>query len=456
MCHEGHRWIVILERKMNDTEIMAELKRHLGMWGAASIGIGAIIGAGIFVLSGVASGLAGPAVILSFLIAGLVALLTALSSAELSSFITEAGGSYIYTHKAFGKFWGFVVGWMQSFDYIVGASAISVGFAGYFVYFAGIQPTAQNVTIIVAVAMPLVLTLINLRGIKEASGTNNMLVLIKVTALSLFIIVGLFFLFSHGNYSNYHPFFPKGVSGMFSGAALIFFAFIGFNTITMIAEEVKDPEKNVPRSLILAFLICTILYIGVSVVEVGLVDWKIIGTSDAPLELALRAATSNIFLLKFVSISALFATASATMASILGGSRAIFSMARQRVIPGLLARISKNGVPTFAVLISGAAIVFIIIVTKGDLQLIASIFNFGTLMTFFFINMSLLQLRKKMPDAQRPFRVPLYPVTPILGVISCFGLVFYLKMNAIIAAGVWIVLGLLVYEYNKRREANPD
>lgn len=445
-----------MERKINSTEIMAELKRHLGMWGAASIGIGAIIGAGIFVLSGVASGFAGPAVILSFLIAGLVAFLTALSSAELSSFITEAGGSYIYTHKAFGKFWGFVVGWMQSFDYIVGASAISVGFAGYFVYFTGIPSTAQNVTIIVAVAMPLVLTLINLRGIKEASGANNMLVLIKVTALALFIIVGLFFLLSHVNFSNYHPFFPKGFAGMFSGAALIFFAFIGFNTITMIAEEVKDPEKNVPRSLILAFLICTILYIGVSVVEVGLVDWKVIGTSDAPLELALRAATSNIFLLKFVSISALFATASATMASILGGSRAVFSMARQRVIPGILARISKNGVPTFAVLISGAAIALIIIVTKGDLQLIASIFNFGTLMTFFFINMSLLQLRKKMPKANRTFKVPLYPLTPILGLISCFALVFYLKTNAIIAAGVWIALGLIAYEYNKRREVNPD
>ncbi len=442
-----------MERKINDTEIMAKLKRHLGMWGAASIGIGAIIGAGIFVLSGVASGFAGPAVILSFLIAGLVAFLTALSSAELSSFITEAGGSYIYTHKAFGKFWGFVVGWMQSFDYIVGASAISVGFAGYFVYFAGISQTAQNVTVIIAVVMPLFLTFINLRGIKEASSTNNLLVGIKVTALALFIIVGLFFLLSQGNFSNYHPFFPKGFAGMFSGAALIFFAFIGFNTITMIAEEVKDPEKNVPMSLIMAFLICTILYIGVAVVEVGLVDWKIIGISDAPLELALTAATSNIFLLKFVSISALFATASATMASILGGSRAIFSMARQHVIPGVLSKISKNGVPTNALLISGAAITLIIIVTKGDLQLIASIFNFGTLMTFFFINMSLLQLRKKMPEANRTFKVPFYPITPILGVISCFALVFYLRSNAIIAAGVWIALGLIAYEYNKRLES---
>lgn len=428
---------------------MAELKRHLGLWGAASIGIGAIIGAGIFVMSGVASGLAGPAVILSFLIAGVVAFFTALSSAELSSFITEAGGSYIYTHKAFGKFWGFVVGWMQSFDYIVGASAISVGFAGYFIYFAGIQQIAQNI-IIIAVVMPLILVLINMIGIREASGANNLLVGIKVTALALFVIVGLFFLFSHGNFSNYHPFFPRGFAGMLSGAALIFFAFIGFNTITMIAEEVKDPERNVPRSLVFAFLICTLLYIGVSVVEVGLVDWKIIGASYAPLDLALGFATNNIVLLKFVSISALFATASATMASILGGSRAVFSMARQRVLPGMLAKISKNGIPVNAVLINGFTIVLIVIVTKGDLQLIASIFNFGTLMTFFFINMSLLMLRRKMPEAKRTFKVPFYPITPILGLISCFALVFYLKTSAIIAAGVWIVLGVVAYEYNKR------
>lgn len=432
---------------------MGELKRHLGLWGATSIGIGAIIGAGIFVLSGVASGLAGPAVILSFVIAGVTAFITALSSAELSSFITETGGSYIYTDKAFGKFWGFLVGWMQSFDYIVGASAISVGFAGYFVYFFGIPPTAQNVIILVAIAMPFVLTLINLKGIREAAGTNNLMVWLKIAALTLFILLGLFFLLSHGDYSNYHPFFPRGYSGMLSGAALIFFAFVGFNTVTVISEEIKDPEKNVPKSIIYAFLICTVLYIGVSTVEVGLVNWKVIGTSDAPLELALTVDTSNIFILKFVSVSALFATLSATMASILGGSRALFAMARQRVVPVFLSKISNNGIPTSSVMVTGLAIVLLIVATKGNLELIASIFNFGTLLTFFFINLSLLQLRKKMPDENRSFKVPLYPILPLLGMISCFALMFYLKQNAIIAAGVWIAIGVVAYMLNKQRQS---
>lgn len=431
---------------------MPELKRSLGVLGAASVSIGAIIGAGIFVLIGVASGLAGPSVILSFMIAGVVAFLTALSSAELASFITESGGSYIYTHKAFGKFWGYLVGWMQSFDYIVGASAVSIGFAAYFTYFLGIQ-SAQTVIVIVGSVLPLVLMLVNFKGIKEASGTNNLLVGLKVTALTLFIIVGGSFLISSGDFSNYHPFFPTGVAGMLSGAAIIFFAFVGFNTITVIAEEVKAPEKNVPKAIMLAFALCTLLYIGVSLVSVGLVSWKLLGASDAPLEVALKAATDNVFLLKFISVSALFATASVVMASILGGSRALFAMARQRVIPGMLARISKNGVPTFTVMLSGIVIALIVVVSKGNLDWLASIFNFGTLMTYFFINLSVVRLRQKMPDADRTFRVPFYPVIPVLGVLSCFALAFYLNPNAIIFAAAWIAIGIAAYEYNKRRDA---
>ncbi len=419
--------------------------------GAAGVSIGAIIGAGIFVLSGVASGLAGPSVILSFAIAGSVAFLTALSSAELSSFITESGGSYIYTHKAFGKFWGYLVGWMQSFDYIVGASAVSIGFAAYFTYFLGISQS-QGIIIVVGSLLPIVLMIVNFRGIKEASGTNNLLVILKILALAIFIIVGGTFLISHGDFSNYQPLFPMGVKGMLSGAAIIFFAFVGFNTVTVIAEEVKEPEKNVPRAIMIAFIICTLLYIGVSSVSVGLVNWKILGTSDAPLEEALKAATDNIFLLKFISISALFATASVVMSSILGGSRALFAMARQHVIPGMLAGISKNGVPIFTVMLSGFVIAVIVVASKGNLGWLASIFNFGTLMTYFFINLSVVKLRKKMPDATRTFKVPFYPIPPVLGVLSCFGLAFYLNPNAVFFAGAWIAIGLVAYEYNKRRE----
>ncbi len=431
---------------------MAELRRTIGFWGATGIGIGAIIGTGIFVLIGVASGIAGPGVILSFIIAGFVALLTGLSTAELSSFIHESGGSYIYTTKAFGAFPGFVVGWMKSFDYIVGASAVSVGFAAYFTYFVGI-PATTGTLVIVATVWPLVLMLLNMKGLQEASWTNNLLVALKILALLIFIVVGAAALIGSGNYSNYHPFFPKGFSGVMSGAAIIFFAFIGFNTIAVMAEEVKNPEKNVPRAILFAFAVCTIIYIGVSLVAVGIVNWEALGSSRAPLEFALKNITDNIFILQFVAISALFATTSVIMASIMGGSRALFAMARQGVLPKVLSTISRQSVPVFTILLSGLIISGIVLVTDGNLDWLASLFNFGTLLTFFFINLSLLRLRKLMPDAKRSFKVPLYPYTPVFAMISCIILAFYLNANAVITAVFFLVTGIVVYYLNKRGKA---
>jgi basic amino acid/polyamine antiporter, APA family len=430
---------------------MAELNRSLGFWGATGIGIGAIVGTGIFVLIGVASGIAGPAVILSFIIAGFVALLTGLSTAELASFIHESGGSYIYTTKAFGAFPGFVVGWMKSFDYIVGASAVSVGFAAYFAYFAGI-PATNGTLVIVATIWPIVLMLLNIKGVQEASLTNNLLVALKILALVIFIVVGASALLYGGNYANYHPFFPTGFSGVMSGAAIIFFAFIGFNTIAVMAEEIKDPEKNVPRAILFAFAVCTLIYIGVSVIAVGIVNWQILGSSSAPLEFALKTVTDNIFILQFVAISALFATTSVIMASIMGGSRALFAMARQGVLPSVLSMISRQGVPAFTILICGVIISGIVLVTGGNLDWLASIFNFGTLLTFFFINLSLLKLRKTMPDARRGFKVPFYPYTPVFAMISCIVLAFYLNANAVMTACVFLAAGIVVYYLNKKRK----
>jgi len=428
---------------------MAELTRSLGFWGATGIGIGAIIGTGIFVLIGVASGIAGPAVILSFIIAGFVALLTGLSTAELSSFIHESGGSYIYTTKAFGEFPGFVVGWMKSFDYIVGASAVSIGFAAYFAYFAGI-PATTGTLVIVATLWPLFLMLLNLKGIQEASWTNNLLVALKILALLVFIVVGASAMLASGNYSNYHPFFPYGFSGVMSGAAIIFFAFIGFNTIAVMAEEIKEPEKNVPRAILFAFTVCTLIYIGVSIVAVGIVNWEALGSSSAPLEFALKTVTDNIFILEFVAISALFATTSVIMASIMGGSRALFAMARNGVLPKVLSTISRQNVPAFTILLCGVIISGIVLVTNGNLDWLASIFNFGTLLTFIFINLSLLKLRKTMPDVKRSFKVPFYPYTPIFAMISCIILAFYLNANAVITACFFLAVGIVVYYVNKK------
>jgi len=341
---------------------------------------------------------------------------------------------------------------MKSFDYIVGASAVSVGFAAYFTYFVGI-PTTTGTLVIVATIWPLILMGLNLQGIKEASWTNNLLVALKILALLVFVLVGAAALISSGNYSNYHPFFPEGFSGVMSGAAIIFFAFIGFNTIAVMAEEIKDPEKNVPRAILFAFAVCTLIYIAVSVVAVGVVNWELLGTSSAPLEFALKTVTDNIFVLEFVAISALFATTSVIMASIMGGSRALFAMARKGVLPEKLSKISRHNVPAVTILVTGLIISGIVLVTDGNLDWLASLFNFGTLLTFFFINLSLLRLRKLMPDVKRNFKVPFYPYTPVFAMISCIILAFYLNTNAVITAFFFLVIGIAVYYLNKRGKA---
>jgi len=426
---------------------MGELKRTIGVWQAAAVSIGAIIGAGIFVLIGVASGLAGPAVVLSFVLAGFAALFTALSAAELSSFITESGGSYIYTHHAFGRFWGFVVGWVQTADYVIGASAVSIGFAGYLIYFLGI-PSTTAALIIIAFLLPLALGVINLRGMREAAGMNSIMVFLKIIALIIFIGIGAWFIGMHGPSGSYAPFFPTGISGMLHGAAIIFFAFVGFNTVTVIAEEVKDPVRNVPRALLIAFVVCAALYIGVSTVAIGLVDWSVLATSDAPLEIALHVATQNPFVLAYVSIAALFATASVVMSSILGGSRALFAMARQKLLPHPITRISRNGVPYISVIIVSLVMAGIVLVSGGNLAVLAQVFNFGTLLTFFFINLSLVKLRWDDPEAVRGFEVPAYPLTPVLGILSCALLLVYLSRYALIFGVIWIAIGILIFEAN--------
>lgn len=428
---------------------MAKLKRKLGLFGATNVGLGATIGAGIFILSGIASGIAGPAVIISFMVAGIAVFFTAMSTAELSSFITEAGGSYIFTQKAFGKFWGYFVGWMQSFDYIVGASAVSIGFAAYLAYFLD-TPMTQGEMILVGAGVPLLLTLINLRSVTEASETNSFFVVLKVIALITFILIGTNYLLNTGDMSNYRPFFPNGIEGMLSGASIVFFAYVGFNTIAVIAEEVNEPKKTLPKAIFLSFGISILLYIGVIAITIGLVNWRVLGTSDAPIELALLTIKSSPSVLYFVSLSALFAITSVILSSILGGSRMIFAMARENILPDTLARVSKKGVPFVAVLLNGLAISLIVIVVKADLRWLASVFNFGTLLTYVFINWSALKLRNKMPEVERHFQVPLFPLPPILGILTCTGLMFYLNHTAILFATIWLSLGLLIYIYSDK------
>jgi APA family basic amino acid/polyamine antiporter len=423
---------------------MAKLKRNVGLIGAASVGIANIIGAGIFVLSGVAAGLAGPAVILSFLVAGFIALLTALSSAELSSFITDTGASYAYAKRAFGRFWSFLVGWFKYFDYMVGAAAVSVGFAAYITELFGLGGFLP--LILSAMGLPIIFILLNLIGIKETTRVTSAMVMIKVFAIVLLLMVGGFFLAKHFNVVNYTPFFSTGVKGMFSGAAIIFFAFLGFNTVTMMSEETKDPRRTIPKALMVAFVVSFVLYVSIAVVEIGVLNWKFLGQSARPLADLAMAISNNRIFIDFISFSALIATGSVVLSSIIGGTRASFAMGRDRLLPHQFSYVSKRfGTPYFSIIAGGVIIVSLAGIFFNNINAIASIVNFGSLFTYLFIHLSVLKLRKSEPKTKRLFQMPLYPFLPIIGVISCIGLMFYLSNTAKIFSLIWAVIGLVSY-----------
>ncbi|MDH2908069.1 MAG: amino acid permease [Candidatus Nitrosotalea sp.] len=421
-----------------------KLKRNLGLLGVSSLGIANIIGAGIFVISGVAAGLAGPSVIFSFLIAGSIALMAALSYAELSSFIHETGASYAFTKRAFGRFWSFVVGWFNYFDYIVGAAAVSIGFAAYFTELFGLQ--GGTALILSAVGLPIVLMILNLIGVKEATHVTMVMVFIKIFALVLLIMVGGLYISTHLGVLHYHPFFPNGFGGTLSGSAIIFFAFLGFNTVAMMSEETKNPQKTIPRALLLAFFVSFVLYIGIAVVEVGILDWKIMGNNPSPLATLASTISHNEIFLDIISFSAIVATGSVVLSSIIGGTRASYVMGRDGVLPQKLDAISKKfGTPYVSILLGGSAIAVLAGIFFKNIDTIASIYNFGSLLTYIFVHLSILKLRKKEPQTIRSFKVPLYPILPIIGLVCCVALIYYLSNTAKMASLAWGLIGLAVY-----------
>jgi APA family basic amino acid/polyamine antiporter len=429
---------------------MSKLKRKVGLFGAASVGIANIIGAGISVVSGVAAGLAGPSVILSFLLAGFIALLTALSSAELSSFITETGASYAFTKKAFGRFPSFLVGWFKYFDYMAGAAAVSVGFAAYFTSLFGMS--GELPLFLAAVGLPIIFTILSVVGTKESADATSIMVIIKVSALVLLMILSGLYLIQFFNIDNFTPFFPNGINGTFNGAAIIFFAFLGFNTVAMMSEETKEPERTIPRALVLAFIITFILYVLIAFFEIGILNWQTLGASASPLEDLAIAVTKNRIFIDLISFSALIATASVVLSSIIGGTRASFAMGRDRVLPKQFDKISKRfGTPYFSVIFGGLIIVILAGLFYSNIDIIASVVNFGSLFTYLLVHLSLIKLRKSKPEIKRPFKVPLYPLIPLMGAASCILLMNYLSDNAKIAAVLWFLVGLLAYSIMKKK-----
>lgn len=415
------------------------LKRTLGLVDATSLGIGAMVGAGIFVITGVSAGLAGPAVIISVILAGIIASFTALNFAELSSAIPKEGGGYEFARELISPFAGFMAGWMWLLSNVVAGAAVGIGLASYFILLFPIASVK-----IVAIIACLLVTAINIIGIKESSLVNNALVLIKISILCFFMAMGISYL----NPQNLTPFMPNGWNGVLQGAAFIFFAYIGFARITAIAEEVKDPRRTLPLAILLALGISSILYLSTSFVSVALLNYKILATSSSPLSDAIKV-TGNPVAVILVSLGALAATTSVLLTTVVGVSRVAFALARNDELPNFMSKLHpKLGTPYLSILMTG--IIMASLAAVADFKTVIAISSFGSLCYYAIINLSAFLLRKKYRRSERPFESPFYPLAPLVGTVTCAALLLFLTTDSWIAGIIGAIIGAAYYLVQKR------
>ena len=414
----------------------AGLKREIGLFGATALGIGAIIGSGIFIVTGIVAGIAGPAMIISVLIAGIIALFSAMSVAELSAYLPEEGGTYAFAQKLISPFAGFIAGWIWIFSNIFVGAAVSLGFAHYFVTLFPAIPIKG-----IAVIICLIFIVINYIGLKESTILNNILVTLKVLILLFFVAFGLgFFSVSHVT-----PFAPAGISGILSGAALIFFAYTGFARVTIMAEEVREPEKTIPQSIYLALAISTVLYVLVSVIAVGLVGASGLSQSGSPLADAI-GVTGGLSAVFLVSSGAMIATASVLLTTIMGISRIMFAMSRKGDLPIFLNRIHPHfSTPHYAIWITGAFMIAAILL--ADLTLVVAVSTFAMLVFYLIANIAAFRIPSKYRQ---------YPaIIPVIGAISCIELIGFLNSNSWIIGIIGLTMGIVWYGLVSRRISFP-
>jgi len=425
-----------------------KLKRELGLFETTLYGVGIILGAGIYALIGEAASIAGNSVWLSFVIGAVIASFTGLSYAELSSMFPKAAAEYIFVRKASGsRFWAFLIGWLMVFTGIVSAATVSLGFAGYFQGLFGflILGLSQATSIIIiALALIAVLSYINFRGIKESSKFNVLFTLVEAVGLVLVIILAFNF-YGKVNYVET----PSGFKGILSAAALIFFAYIGFEDIANITEETKNPKKIIPKAFILAIIITTALYILTAVATVSLADWRELGNVPNPLAFAASKSFLGEHANYLISFIALFATTNTVLIILIVTSRMMYGMAKEKSLPEVLTVVHRiTRAPWIAVIVM--MLIAMVFVFFGDITLIANITSLGAFISFGAVNLSLIWLRHTMPKMRRCFRVPgnigNYPVVSFLGFFFCVFMVFQFEWNLILFGLAVIAIGAVVYE----------
>lgn len=455
------------------------LKRSLGPINLVTLGIGAIIGAGIFVLTGTAAAqFAGPAIVLSFVIAGIGCVFAGLCYAEFASMIPISGSAYTYGYATMGEIVAWIIGWALVLEYAFGAATVAVGWSGYvsgFLKFFGVtipfNPTPKGHLSLFGFSIPVqvdifafiaivIITIILVIGVRESANFNSAAVMIKVSVVLIFIGLAVSFAFANWSHmlTNWHPFIPKnlgsfgqfGWSGIMRGAGVVFFAYIGFDAVSTAAQESRNPQKDMPFGILGSLIICTILYIIVAGLLTGLKNYT---TLNTPAPVADGAVTIGVQWGVFlVDLGAIAGLASVMLVMLLGQSRVLYTMSHDGLLPPWVGRIHHRfRTPYITSIVIGCFVAFL--AAFFPIVFLAKLVSLGTLLAFTIVCLSVWVMRVKRPDISRPFRTPWVPLVPILGMIISLALMLSLDAPAWIVFGCWLVFGLIIYFTYSRRHS---
>jgi APA family basic amino acid/polyamine antiporter len=428
------------------------LKKAVGSLHLTAMGVGAIIGTGIFVVIGEGAAIAGPAVILSFVLAAVACVFSALSYAELASSIPVAGSAYTYTYATLGEIVAWIIGWDLILEYGVSVAAIAVGWGGNLNAFLdsafGIalpdaiakSPEDGGIFNLPAVFIVLAVTLLLVRGVTESVRVNLVMVVVKLAVLAFFIVVAMFNIGT----GNFQPFAPSGVDGVTAAAAIIFFAYIGFDAVSTGSEEARNPARDLPLAIIGSLVICTVFYVLTAVGAIGIATPEQLGATDAPLAAALDEGAGISWAASILALGAVVAITSVVLVIMYGQTRIFFAMCRDGLLPQRLAQVNQRyGTP--ARLTVALGILIAILAALVPLSEIVKLVNIGTLFAFVLVNIGVLILRRTRPDMPRPYRVPWSPVLPVLGILFAVYLMADLPWDTWLRFIVWLALGIVIY-----------
>ncbi|QCR34248.1 amino acid permease [Lysinibacillus sp. SGAir0095] len=429
-----------------------QLKQTLGAFDLIMLGVGAIVGTGIFILPGtVAATHAGPAIVFSFIIAAFVCALAGMCYSEFSSAIPVTGSAYTYGYIVFGEIIAWLVGWALVLEYGLAAASVATGWSSYLTSLleglnitiphslsGPFDPAGGTYINLPAVLIVLAISYLLSRGMQESAKINKIMVFVKVGVILLFIIVGVFYV----KPDNWQPFMPFGFDGVLAGAALVFFAFLGFDAVSSAAEEVKNPQRNLPIGIIGSLLVCSLLYITISLVMTGIAPYTELNVSN-PVSFVIQLVGQD-WIAGVISLGAVTGMMTVILVMLYGGSRLLFAIARDGLLPKMLYKVNpKNQTPVLNTWIFGFAVAF----CAGFIPLnkLAELVNMGTLLAFMIVSIGVLYLRKNKEIPSGGFKVPLFPVLPIISFFACLFLITQLSIHTWIACGTWFVIGLIFY-----------